>query len=268
MLNPAIDLLICYPYLRPMRKFSLLIISLSFCFGALAQVNLKDSVVFAPLIDMSYSLKAPAADLADRFGLHSEVGIALMFKTRKNFLWGADFNYLFGNNVKDTRFADGFRDDRGFILANNGLYSEMGFSERGFTFSGKAEVIVPEQSPNKNSGLMFLGGIGMMQHKIKMEDRFNEVPLLSGDNYSVGYDRLSNGVMFTQFLGYRLLSNRRLINVFGGLEFTQAFTHNQRSVNYDTGLKETATRNDFTYGFRLGITIPLYKQLPQEYYYK
>lgn len=251
-----------------MRKKWVLILIALWCVNVHAQVNLKDSVVFAPLIDVSYGLKAPTADLAQRFGAHSEIGIGLMFKTRKNLLWGADFNYLFGKTVKDTKFADAFRDDRGFIMANNGLYSQMFFSQRGFTFSGKFGGIIPVLSPNKNSGIMLLGGVGMMQHRIKMEDKFNEVPLLSGENYAPGYDRLSNGVMLTQFIGYRLLSNKRFVNVFGGLELTQAFTQNQRSVNFDTGLKDTSVRNDFAYGFRVGITLPLYKQMPKEYYYR
>lgn len=251
-----------------MRKLLVILVLSTVGVTAFSQVNLRDSVVFAPLIDISYSYKLPTADLADRFGTHSQIGIGLMFKTRNNLLWGADFNYLFGKTVRDTRFADGFRDDKGYIMANNGLYSQIYFSQRGFTFSGKVGAVIPILSPNVNSGFMILGGVGMMQHKIKMEDKFSEVPLLSGDNYAPGYDRLSNGVMFTQFIGYRLLSNRRLINVFGGFEFTQALTKNQRSVNYDTGIKDNTIYQDFTYGFRLGITIPLYKQMPNEYYYR
>ena len=115
---------------------------------------------------------------------------------------------------------------------------------------------------------MLLGGIGFMQHRIKFEDKFQEVPLLSGKNYYPGYDRLTNGVMFTEFIGYRLLSNRRLINVFAGVEFTQAVTKNRREVNYDTGLKDNNQRLDLTMGFKVGLSLPLYKPTPQEYYYR
>ena len=233
-----------------------------------AQVNIKDSVIFSPLIDFSYSYKIPGGDLADRFGNHSEIGVSFLIKTKKNLLFGVDWNYLFGDEVKDVDFSNGFRDQYGGILANNGLYSEVYFTERGFSLSAKFGKVFSVLSPNPNSGIMVLGGVGILQHKIKIEDRFQEVPLLSGDNYYQGYDRLTNGVLFTEFIGYRLLSNRRLINVFGGFEFSQAITKNRREVNFDTGLKDNSQRLDLQMGFRVGFTLPLYKQVPQEYYYK
>ena len=232
-----------------------------------SQVSVKDSTVFAPIIDFSYAYKIPGGDLANRFGNHSEIGVSFLFKTRKNFIYGVDWNYIFGNKVKEVDFTSGFRDSNGGILANNGLYSEIYFLERGFTVSAKFGQIFNIFSVNPNSGIMLLGGIGIMQHKIKMEDKFQEVPMLSGDGYYQGYDRLTNGVMFTEFVGYRLLSNRRLINVFAGFEFTQAMTKNRRETNFDTGLKDEMNRMDLTVGFKLGFSLPLYKPTPQEYYY-
>lgn len=258
-------------YIRHMNKvliIFLIISSLLFARESDAQMSVRDSSLFAPLIDLSYSLKVPGGDMALSFGPSSEIGIAMMFKTKSNLLFGVDFNYLFGDQVIDESFADGFRDDKGFILATNGLYSEVYFTERGFSVSGKFGVIIPVWSPNPNSGIMILGGVGILQHKIKIEDRFNEVKMLSSDGYYQGYDRLSNGVMFTQFIGYRLLSNRRLINVFGGLEFSQALTKNRRDLNFDTGLKDDKTRTDLLSGFRVGITIPLYKQVAKDFYYR
>ncbi|MFT6323267.1 MAG: hypothetical protein ACJAWO_000819 [Halieaceae bacterium] len=239
-----------------------------FSSASIAQVNIKDSTVFAPIIDFSYAYKVPGGDLAERFGNHSEIGVSFLFKTRNNLLWGVDWNYMFGDNVTELDFTNSFRDDKGGILGSNGLYSEIYFVERGFTVSSKVGKILNLLSANPNSGVMILGGVGFVQHRIKFEDKFNEVPLLSSDGYYQGYDRMINGLLLTEFIGYRLLSNRRLINVFGGFEFTQGFTKNQRSYNYDTGVKDDANRLDYTWGCKVGFSLPLYKPTPQEYYFR
>jgi hypothetical protein len=175
---------------------------------------------------------------------------------------------MFGENVKELDFLDQFKDENGGILANNGLYSEVYFVERGFTISGKFGKIFNLFAANPNSGIMVLGGVGFLQHRIKIEDKFQEVPLLSSDGYFQGYDRMTNGIMLTEFIGYRLLSDRRLINVFAGIEFTQGFTENRRSYNYDTGIKDDKNRLDTTWGFRIGFSLPLYKPTPKEFYYR
>ncbi|MGB0806436.1 MAG: hypothetical protein ACPGRC_07070 [Salibacteraceae bacterium] len=232
------------------------------------QVSVKDSIVFAPIIDFSYGYKVPGGDLDERFGDHSEIGIGFFIKTRKNLLYGVDWSYMFGNTVKDLSFLEAFTDENGGILGTNGLYSETYFVERGYTLSAKIGQIFNLFSVNPNSGIMIMGGIGFIQHKIKIEDKFQEVPLLSSDGYYQGYDRLTNGLLLTEFIGYRLLSNRRLINVFAGVEFSQGFTKNRRNYNFDTGLKDDKNRLDTTWGMRIGFSLPLYKPTPQEYYYR
>lgn len=235
---------------------------------AVSQVSVKDSLVFAPMIDFSYGYKIPGGDLEKRFGAHSEIGIAFLIKTKSNFYYGLDWNYIFGNEVHETSFADGFRDDNGGILANNGLYSEIYFVERGFSLSAKVGYVFSVLGPNPNSGIMILGGVGFLEHRIKMEDKYDEVPMLSGDKYYQGYDRLTNGLMLTEFIGYRLLSDRRLVNLFAGFEFQQAFTRNRRDINFDTGVKDDLNRLDMTMGFKIGFSLLFYKQVPHEYYYK
>ncbi len=254
-----------------MNKISGVILLTFFC-GlvniSMAQVSIKDSAVFAPIIDFSYSYKMPGNDLAKRFGNHSEVGVSFLIKDRKNFLYGIEWNYLFGGVVNELDFADQFRDANGGILANNGLYSEIYFVERGFNMSARFGKIFNLLAVNPNSGIMLIVGAGILQHRIKIEDKFQEVPLLSGDGYYQGYDRLTNGLLLTQFLGYRLLSSRRMVNVFGGIEFSQGFTQNQRAYNFDTGIHDDTKRLDSSWGLKLGFSLPLYKPAPKEYYYR
>ena len=113
---------------------------------------------------------------------------------------------------------------------------------------------------------MALAGIGFMQHKIRIENKDNDTPQLAGDLVK-GYDRLSNGRMFNQFIGYMNLSNNHLVNFFAGLEVTEGFTRNRRSVNYDTGKHDGTKRLDMLYGLRFGWVLPLYSRAPEKVYY-
>ena len=115
---------------------------------------------------------------------------------------------------------------------------------------------------------MLMAGVGYMMHRIRIIDKLNEVPMLSSDSYIAGYDRYTRGIMFSEFVGYRYLSSHRLINVFGGFEFIQGITSSGRPINYDTGRKDEGTRLDLLYGIRIGISLPLYKKLPKDYYYR
>ncbi len=244
------------------------VMAMLFVQQATAQVNLKDSVVFAPIIDFGYTFQIPGADMAERFGINSSIGLAFYIKTRKNFFYGIDANYIFGSKVYETSIVEPFLDSQSGILGLAGLYAELQFLERGFNISGKFGKLFPVISPNKNSGIMLLAGVGYIMHRIKIIDRLNEVPMLTSDSYIAGYDRLTKGMMLSEFIGYRYLSTHRLINVFGGFEFIQGFTTSSRPVNYDTGEKGKLSRIDLLYGIKVGISLPLYKKMPNEYYYR
>jgi len=113
---------------------------------------------------------------------------------------------------------------------------------------------------------MFTIGPGFMQHKIRIENRGNAAPQLRGD-YVKGYDRLSNGFALNEFFGFIYLGNTRLINFTAGLDFTQAFTENRRTINYDTGKHDSSKRFDFLFGIKIYWMIPFYQRVPNKYYY-
>ncbi len=81
-----------------------------------------------------------------------------------------------------------------------------------------------------------------------------------------GYDRLSNGIGFTQSVGYLFLSNNRIANFFAGIEMNEAFTKNRRDFNYDQMKKDNQLRTDLLFGIRIGWILPLYKKAPKEFY--
>tara|TARA_B100000780_G_scaffold277808_2_gene249398 strand:- start:9 stop:770 length:762 start_codon:yes stop_codon:yes gene_type:complete len=231
-----------------------------------SQSSVKDSVMTIPLLDFSYALQFPGADLADRFGVSSNVQMSFFVKSKSNFLFGVSGGYLFGDNVKEADFLYDFTDENGGIPGIGGIYADVRLYERGLNFEAKFGKVFPWFGPNMNSGPMVLIGAGYLQHRIRIEDANSDVPLFNEDNRK-GYDRLTAGFVSSQFIGYRYIGNSKLINFFGGFEIKEAFTSSLRGYNYDTQSSDTDSRLDMQYGIRVGITLPIYKKAPKEYYF-
>lgn len=249
-----------------MTRIIIIIALLFLSFGVRAQSSVKDSSIFAPLVDVSFALQFPGGDMANRFGFNSNLALSFMIKDKGNWIYGASGQFLFGGIVKDTNMLDAISTEKGFIIGGDGLYAELFFYERGFMLSGHFGKLFPVLGPNPNSGLFVIGGVGLLQHKIRLEVSSNTAPQLS-KAYKKGYDRLSNGLALSQMVGYRYLGNSRLINFFFGVELVQAFTQNRRSYNFDLMGPDNTQYTDYLSGFRFGWTLPLYKQIPREFYF-
>lgn len=218
------------------------------------------------MFNFSYAVQFPLADMAKRFGVNSNIGGSFLVKTKKNILLGADGRFIFSNNLNDTAVLSGIETELGQIINENGVYANVLMTQRGLTFSGKIGKIFPVFGPNKNSGIMAQLGAGILQHKIRIEVQGNTVPQLEGD-YVKGYDRLSNGLMLYQFLGYQHFSNSRLLNFYIGFEAIEGFIKNRRSYDFQLMKKLEESRTDILVGVRLGWSIPLYKKTAREFYY-
>jgi hypothetical protein len=234
--------------------------------GAIAQGYLKDSSILVPIIPISYSVQVPGGDLADRFGYNNNVGLGLLFKTKKNWIIGGNGSFLFGNKIKEDGILDSISTSSGFIIDQNGQFAEVRLFERGFTWAAQFGRLIPKWGPNPNSGIFFTLGLGGMSHKIRIEDIGNRSPQLK-EEYKKGYDRLTTGYMVSQFLGYMYLDNKRRINFFFGLEASQGFTQSRRSYNFDTMSSDTKSRVDMLYGIKAGWILPLYKRTANEFYF-
>ena len=55
---------------------------------------------------------------------------------------------------------------------------------------------------------------------------------------------------------------------YTGFDFTNGFTQNRRSYNYNVDGPITKPRNDLLMGFKIGWVIPISKRTNQEFYYK
>jgi hypothetical protein len=247
-------------------KKTLIFFTISFLFGLglNAQVSIKDSSIYTPLIGVSYGYYLPGGDMVKRFGNNSTLQMNIDFKTKYNWILGINGSYLFGKNIKESLF-DSISTSTGGIITEKGELADIRLYERGFTISGTIGRLISFKKPNPNSGLRIDLGLGFMQHKIRIETIGNEVPQLT-KQYKKGYDKLSNGFLLTESLGYLYLSNNRLANFYIGLECMQGFTKSRRSFDYDLMMQDTQKRLDVLYGARLTWFLPLYKKAPQEFY--
>lgn len=249
-----------------MRKTLLLLIISGLSFSGKAQVSVKDSSIFTPLVTFSYAFQLPGGDLADRFGSNSNIGLGFQFKTRNYWIVGAEGSYLFGNTIRENGILDSINTEGGFIIDGNGLFADVHIYERGWSATAVGGRMFPMKKPNPNCGIVTTLGIGLLQHKIRIENGGNTAPQLSKE-YRKGYDRLTNGLCLTEFIGYYYLGNKRRINFFGGIEMVQAFTKSRRSWDFDLMAQDTKQRLDLLFGLRAGWVLPLYKKSANTYYY-
>ncbi|MEM9916623.1 MAG: hypothetical protein AAF990_00930 [Bacteroidota bacterium] len=199
----------------------------------------------------------PAADMEKRFGRNFELGLGLEMVSEKNWIIGLDYQFYFGNTVKEDVISN-LRTPDGLVIGNTRSLAFVELRQRGFYaggYIGKLIGIIPD---NHRSGIRITVGAGLLQHKIRIQDDPDSfVPALD-DTYKKGYDRLTNGLALQQFIGYQHLSRNRLINFYLGLEIIEGFTQNRRSFNFDDRAQDTAKRLDILYGIKAGWSLPFY----------
>jgi hypothetical protein len=248
-----------------MKKFKLLLSFLFFVHHAGAQWQVRDSSLFNPHVTVGYGYSTPGGDLANRFGNNGSIEVGFHIKDKKNWYYGVQLNYLFGNKVHEPNLLSNLLTSRGEILDEQGQIATMFIQERGFNVFLQGGKLFPIIGPNKNSGLLITAGVGLLQHKVRIEHQEAKITQLEGE-YLKGYDRLTNGLSVNQFIGYYHLSNNRLINFYIGAQATEGFTQSRREWNLDTQTQDTDKRLDMLFGLRAGWILNLYQRAPNDFY--
>lgn len=245
----------------------ILVIFILFASLLTAKAQIKDSSINMWQAEINYSFHVPGGDMAERFGMSSTIGLGVSYKTKSNWTLGVEYNYIFGGTLKDSsNMLSGIMTESGYVINSYGEYGTILLSERGFYTGIKAGKLIPVAGPNKNSGIIFNVGAGLLQHHIRIENKDNNTPSVLGD-YKKGYDKLTNGLSAREFIGYQFLDNKGLINFYVGFEFYQAWTMCRRDYNFDTMQRDNTKRNDYLMGIRAGWILPIYKKAPNSYYY-
>lgn len=227
--------------------------------------NVQDSVVKANLVMVEGAVGFPGGDLADRFGFHGMAGAGWQTKTENNWLIGFSGHYLFGNVIKEDSMLINIQNENGFVLGNDGgLYNPVLF-EQGFDLQFQVGKITDFLQVNPNSGLTIMGGVGFFQHNIQIYIDEAFVPQLN-DEYKKGYDRLSNGIIFSEFVGYTIFGSKQFVNFRAGLEFSQALTKGRRGITFDTFDLQDETRLDLMLNLKVAWILPIYEKPERRYY--
>lgn len=235
-----------------------------------AQTENKKSANRIVNIQFHYTLMNPEMDLANRFGLIHNIGTGGLYKTSGNWLFGGDVSYQFGSEVKEQFLLFNLTNSVGTVMNTAGSPASFVVGMRGLNGFLKIGKVFPVTWKNQNSGIVVMAGAGMYYHKINISATRNDIPTLTED-LKKGYDRLSSGPAFNQFVGYYFHSHNRYINFYIGLDVMQAFTKSIRGYNYDTRQYDNQQRFDMTVGARLGWMIPIYlegKSDTDEFEYK
>lgn len=248
-----------------MNRILILIFFLHSFISLNAQFQVRDSSLFNPHVGVSWGFHVPGRDMADRFGNNGAIGVGFHIKSKTKWYYGVQGSYIYGRFVNEPGLLSNLYTDRGEILDNQGQVATVFIQQRGYMVTADFGRLFNVFSPNPNSGILVYGGVGFMQHKIRIEHQEHEIRFLDGD-YEKGYDRLTNGLCTYQFAGYFLMSNNRLINFFVGAECFQGFTQNRRDLNFDTMQRDTRQRLDVLLGLRAGWVLNLYTRAPDAFY--
>jgi hypothetical protein len=237
--------------LKYLSSLFLLIISVYHLSAQTSAPDMKTALLF----HIHYGFNVPGADMADRFGNNFSVGGNIEYKFKNNFFGGVGYSYLFGKKIKED-IAFNLINNKGEIVGTDNHLALFTLSERGFSSSLYFGKIFYPSSSSRGGIKVSVGG-GILQHKIRIVDDYSVVTQIFGD-YLKGYDRLSNGLLTQQYVGYQYLSDNRRINFSVGLLFQQGFTKSSRIFNYDTRLNDTKRRLDMLNGLQVSWILPFY----------
>ena len=222
--------------------------------AANSETNLNNhGFLFTP----TWSYQKAGGDLKERFYDFTSVGISIEYKTQSNFQFGFDYDWYYGNHVKDSTLFESITASSGQIIDQNGNYSVVRLSILGNYVSAKCSYVYPIVKSMENSGIIVSLGLGVMQHKINIFSSQVSIPQINGE-YEKGYDRLTYGFATKQFIGYQYLVNSNKLHFRVGVEFNQGFTQGRRTWNYNTNSSGLDKRFDATTAFKIGLIVPVY----------
>jgi len=210
--------------------------------------------------DFQYTYQYPQGYLASTYGPIHNVGFGGLLKTKENWLYGVEASYQFGTEVNNNLSQNillNLSNSTGTISNITGTPGMVLLGERGLNTFIKAGKLLNISKSSPNSGISIIIGVGFISHKISITTPENNIPTLTED-LKKGYDRLSMGIAFTQFVGYHFQGKNRMTNFYIGLDVIEGYTKNVRGFNYDTRQNDTGNHFDLFIGPKFSWMIPVY----------
>lgn len=249
-----------------MRFFIVFIFSLSIITHSLYSQEVRSDNFIA--FGANYGIDIPFGDMADRFGSSFHAGISLdLFKKKFNGLISLEGSIMFGDNVREDVLSS-LRLSNGAILGSNGAFVDVFLRQRGTYLGLVVDKIIKKRDKNEHSGLFISGGIGIMQHNIRLNIDSNNAPQLDG-NYQKGYDRNTMGLALKQKIGFINIGKSKSVNYEIALTVSEGFTKSTRGLDFDTMVKDDKRRIDILIGLDFKWMIPFSVQgkAEEEYFY-
>ena len=245
--------------------------------------DLAHEVIPTAMFQVTYAAQLPGLDTRATYGFTNTIGGSVIYKTEGNWLWTANGNFIFGNQLKGSRidiFGEGITTTTGEIIGSGGLYTSLALFQRGMHFQVEVGKLFPT-FPNPNSGLFVQGGIGYLRNRIRVDYQIEALntPYPLTKDYQYGYDQMRGGPAFHLETGYLLMSDSRIFNLSVSFEVTYARTRHLRDYDFRVFFDENGEPqvmgytdrnkrfNDLYYGIRLSWMIPTYQRQPEAYYY-
>lgn len=220
---------------------------------------------FNKMILFDYSVQRPVAKMADNFGINSSMGLCYL-NNKNDVLFGIDANFMFGNNVKNDSILRLISTHAGYLINSSGELDEVLLYQRGINTHLLIGTSFRSEEDNL-SGLYVYGGVGYLQHKIRLETDRTYLPQLEND-YMKGYDNFTSGLSTKVCVDYMYFDKNTSIKYHVGFEFINAFTSNKRSYNFsDMHEVDNMTKLDQLLGFRLGVIIPINRDNQGKFHY-
>ncbi|MGB0431576.1 MAG: hypothetical protein ACPGLV_13965 [Bacteroidia bacterium] len=195
--------------------------------------------------------------MAEKANLLHVFSPSFSFKNTNNIVFETSLNLFVGHKALQNNTIGLINSELDIPISIDGLLQETNIRFQGFSASMSVGKLFKMSNYNKNSGLYGEFGLGFIQHKLKFDYEGTGVSQLE-DPYVKGYDRLTNGLLISQFIGYRRYSNKNSFNYKFGIEINEGLTKNRRSWNYDAFGPITDSRIDFYYGLKMAIILPFY----------
>ena len=243
-----------------MKRY-LSILVLSYSISSFAQ----DDTFKNKMILFDYSYQVPITNLANDFGNNSSLGLCYL-QNNNDLLLGLDANFMFGSNVKDTTILQLISTDDGFLINASGELDEVLLYERGINthlMIGKSFRF----EENNLTGIYMYGGLGYLQHKIRLESNRTSLPQIEG-NYLYGYDKFTNGLSTKICVDYMYFNKKNSIKYHIGTEFINAFTKIKRRYNFAQMEEfDQSLKLDQIIGLRFGVIIPINRNNEGKFHY-
>lgn len=198
-------------------------------------------------------------DISDRFGNNLTAGGGFMYKTSSNYLFGLDYGFLFGGDVRENVLSE-VNTSREEPINRAGNLDPVDLQQRGHSAFIQGGKLFPVIGPNRNSGVTVKAGAGFLSHWINLHySGQRRIPQIDPP-YDKGYDRLTYGPAANLSVGYFHFSDENTFNFFVEADYIHGFTQNQRAFNFDEMRKDDERKQDMLLGIRFGVFFPFFSR--------